>query len=81
MDRRDLRVLAARKAIDAENLAERQQQQEAFCEELHRIFEQLAIEPEDMPTLRSQFRKAVMHRVEPRRHVCPAFVWHQQGWV
>ena len=74
-----MRVLAALKAIDAEKLAERQQQKDAFCEKLHRICVQLNIEPKDMLTLRSQFRKAVMHRVEPGRHVCPAFVWHQQG--
>ena len=36
-DRRHLRVLAALKAIDAEKLAERQQQNDVFCEELHRI--------------------------------------------
>ena len=76
-DRRHLRVLAALKAIDAgATRAERQKQKDAFCRKLDDIFVQLGIEQQDMHNLRSQFHKAVLHRVEPGRHECPASNGH-----
>ena len=76
-DRRHLRVLTALKAIDAgATRAERQKQKDAFCKKLDDVFVQLGIEQQDMHNLRSQFHKAVLHRVEPGRHECPASKRH-----